>query len=128
MKDNIPVAESLDLSSQQHQRIQEYRADALKKKDPLIACIGGMNAQMMQISVQLGNAIISELAEDARIVEQFPFLEKPIDLYQRLTRQVERYTRVEQLEGSNDKISEFQHGRSEFQEEPELSKSENSTN
>ena len=76
-------------------RALDYQSDALRKDDPLEACIGGLNAGLIRVACYLEDAVEQSLAKEPATIEKIRQLGPALDAYMRLTRQVERFAQVE---------------------------------
>jgi hypothetical protein len=76
------------------QRIDEFRAAALSRNDPLAACVGAQIADLLQFSHDLGPLLASAIG-DVSSVAELQDLGAPIARATALARQIERYARLD---------------------------------
>jgi hypothetical protein len=88
------------------ERVLDYQADVLKKKDHLEAVLGVVNAGLMSVTCQIDEFIEQALAASPRTNDRVQKLLPAIQIYLQATRQIDRLAQLQlRLEG-------FRKGRS----------------
>ena len=77
-------------------RIQDYQAHALHKDDHLEANLGSLNAGLMRIGITVEEALERSMAAETLTGEGLQRLLPIIEVYLRLTRQIDRFAHLEQ--------------------------------
>ena len=87
---------------ERQERIRDYLRSALAMEDPLAANVGAVNSDLMLFSYSLQRAITKALDMTPDALDQFGKLMPAIDSYMRISRQVERFAKLnEQLAGAD---------------------------
>jgi len=105
----LPLA-AVDLTQGTHQArqrcLREYQDSALKKEDPLSAVLSFMNGDLMQIAFEMKDTIQEVMADEPRTLEGLYKVVPAVDIYLRVTRQIDRFTQVEQrAEGARQRVT-----------------------
>lgn len=77
------------------QRVADYQSDAAALPDPLRANLGLMNAGLMRIGQAIDEAVDQALRDGPTTIEQLDRLRPTIEMYLRITRQVDRFAQLE---------------------------------
>ena len=81
---------------ERHERIKDYLRSALAMKDPLAANVGAVNSDLMLFGYSLQRAITKALDLAPAALDEFGKLMPAIDSYMRISRQVERFAKLNQ--------------------------------
>ena len=81
---------------ERHERIMDYLRSSLAMKDPLAANVGAVNADLMAFAHCLQRAITRALDMAPTALDEFEKLMPAIDSHMRISRQVERLTKLNQ--------------------------------
>jgi hypothetical protein len=84
-----------DTGRQRQRRVAEYEKQGLDKPEAFEACMAAIQADQIGIGFALGAAIKQKLTESQARPEMLLELEKPLDIYLRVTRQIERCRQLE---------------------------------
>ena len=97
LQDASDIGEPQDDTARERKnaRIDEYEMAALKKYDPLAACLGSLTADLMHISSALGDAIKTTLAAGPNDLESVRRIAAALNDQLRVTRQIERFAQLE---------------------------------
>jgi hypothetical protein len=75
--------------------IATYLAASLAKRNPLLATVGSVNSGLMSINLFLEESLLQALAAASSSIEQLQKLQPAIDMYLRVTRQIDRFAQLE---------------------------------
>jgi hypothetical protein len=103
---NGPVQEEFDVESaaseqanelqqERRRRIHEYHGQVLRGENPLSASLGSFNAELMEIAAALGEALIDARPTGSGDVEGIMQHRAAVELYLKLTRQIDRFAQLE---------------------------------
>lgn len=81
---------------ERQERIKDYLRSALAMEDPLAANVGAVNSDLMLFGYSLQRAIAKALDTTPDALDQFRKLMPAIDSYMRISRQVERFAKLNQ--------------------------------
>lgn len=85
-----------DRKDERHERIKDYLRTALAMEDPLAANVGAVNSDLMLFGHRLQQAITKALEMTPTALDEFGRLMPAIDSYMRISRQVERFAKLNQ--------------------------------
>lgn len=88
---------------ERQQRIEDYLRTALAMEDPLAANVGAVNSDLMLFGYSLQRAITKALETAPAALDEFGKLMPAIDSYMRISRQVERFAKLNQQLGAAEK-------------------------
>lgn len=77
------------------QRVADYQSDAAALPDPLRANLALMNAGLLRIGQAIDEAVDQALRDGPTTIEQLDRLRPTIEMYLRITRQVDRFAQLE---------------------------------
>jgi hypothetical protein len=80
--------------ARQQTRVQEYRAEAARKADPLAATIAGNTADFFEIQSCLGAAILDELRDGPLTLQDLPHFQPALDLLYRAAKYSAQFTEL----------------------------------
>jgi hypothetical protein len=86
----------LQAKDERHERIMEYLRSSLAMKDPLAANVGAVNSDLMLFGYSLRRAISKALDMTPDVLDQFGKLMPAMEAYMRISKQVERFTKLNQ--------------------------------
>ena len=81
---------------ERHERIMEYLRSSLAMKDPLAANVGAVNSDLMLFGYSLRRAISKALDMTPDVLDQLGKLMPAMEAYMRISKQVERFTKLNQ--------------------------------
>lgn len=81
---------------ERHERIMDYLRSSLAMEDPLAANVGAVNSDLMLFGYSLQRAITKALDLAPAALDEFGKLMPAIDSYMRISRQVERFAKLNQ--------------------------------
>jgi len=81
---------------ERQRRIEDYLRAALAMEDPLAANVGAVNSDLMRFGYSLQQAITKALQTTPTALDEFGKLMPAIDSYMRISRQVERFSKLNQ--------------------------------
>jgi len=81
---------------QRQRRIDDYRRAALAMEDPLAANVAAVNSDLLLFGYSLQQAITQALQTAPTALDEFGKLMPAIDSYMRISRQVERFAKLNQ--------------------------------
>jgi hypothetical protein len=85
-----------DEKDERQRRIEDYLRTALAMEDPLAANVGAVNSDLMLFGYSLQQAITKALETAPTALDEFGKLMPAIDSYMRISRQVERFAKLNQ--------------------------------
>lgn len=101
------------------ERILDYLQSALTQHDPLLANLGAVHSDLLQIERKLKQALDRALSDATRDVLDFEVLLPGLDHLLRLAKQIDRFTQLEiQLKGAARKSTVPQRAATEPQDTP----------
>jgi hypothetical protein len=77
------------------ERVDQYQNEALMRPDPLAATLGSTNSGVMEIALRLERGIIKRLDAAPDAVEAAKRIEPTLNMFLRLTRQIDRNASLE---------------------------------
>ena len=89
---------------ERHERIKDYLRSALAMEDPLAANVGAVNSDLMLFGYSLQRAITKALDMTPAALDEFGKLMPAIDSYMRISRQVERFAKLNQQLANAEKV------------------------
>lgn len=76
-------------------RVGDYLVASLEKTNPLDANLGSLNSGLMEMALRLETMILQGLANGLPLVSRHESLMPALEVYLRLTRQVDRFSNLE---------------------------------
>ena len=76
-------------------RVAAYATASLAKRNSLLAALGSANSGLMTLNLYLEESLVQALATGPTSVEQLEKLQPSIDMYLRVTRQIDRFAQLE---------------------------------
>ena len=102
-EDGQPIAVAIDPAyEERRQRIFEYRMDALGDSRPLHACLAGMNSDLLDFQLHVGEILRQTLATDGASLDEIERHSRSFDLMLRLSKQVAQITQLEMRSRQDD--------------------------
>lgn len=89
------VLEEQGTSTVRLQRVADYQSGAAARPDPLEANLGLINGGLMRIGLAIDEAVTRALAKTPITIEQLDRMRPTIEMYLRITRQVDRFAQLE---------------------------------
>jgi hypothetical protein len=77
------------------ERVSAYGAAALSKRNALLANVGAINSGLMTVNLYLEQSLVQALATGPPSDERLEKLRPSIDMYLRVTRQIDRFAQLE---------------------------------
>jgi hypothetical protein len=99
-----PGSHEPQTKDERHERIKDYLRSALAMKDPLAANVGAVNSDLMLFGYSLQRAITKALDMTPAALDEFGKLMPAIDSYMRISRQVERFAKLNQQLANAEKV------------------------
>ncbi len=82
--------------ARQRTRIEEYRAEAARKADPLAATIAGITADLFEIQSCIGAAILDGMRNGPLTLQELPQFQPALELYYRAATKHAEHSRSEE--------------------------------
>lgn len=77
------------------QRVKEYEAKGLRNPEPFEACLAAIQADQIRVSFSMKHVLQQIFADAQASLESIPDMERVLNLYLRVTRQIERYGQLQ---------------------------------